>query len=122
MNNYRMRKGFKFVGFVIAASLLAGLVVMLLWNALLPVIFGVAKITLIQAIGLLILSRILFGGFPGRRRGYGGHPRHKKWREKMKAKWQNMSEEEREAMKAKMPWKKFGAWNDPADEEKPEAD
>ena len=50
-----------FAGFV----LLAGVAVMLLWNALIPTIFDVARITLIQALGLLILARILFCGRGG---------------------------------------------------------
>lgn len=38
-------------------------ITMLLWNALVPVIFGLGSITYIQALGLLILSKILFSGF-----------------------------------------------------------
>ncbi len=48
---------------------LGGTVVKLLWNALLPPLFGFPVVTLWQALGLLVLSRILFGGF-GR---HGGH-------------------------------------------------
>ncbi len=39
------------------------LVVMLLWNALLPAIFGLKAISYLQALGLLILSKIIFSGF-----------------------------------------------------------
>lgn len=42
---------------------------MLLWNALLPAIFGIVTITYWQALGLLVLGRLLFGGFG---RGGGG--------------------------------------------------
>ena len=49
-----------FVGLV----LLAGVAVMLLWNALIPTIFDVGRITWIQALGLLILARIS-GGWQG---------------------------------------------------------
>jgi NhaP-type Na+/H+ and K+/H+ antiporter len=42
---------------------IGSLVVMWLWNALLPVIFGVKMINFWQAAGLLILAKILFGGF-----------------------------------------------------------
>ncbi|MCB0704829.1 MAG: hypothetical protein KDC34_05940 [Saprospiraceae bacterium] len=122
MNNYRMRRGLKFTGVLLAGGLIAGLIVMLLWNALLPSILGVTTISLIQALGLLILSRILFGGFPGRRGSHGGHSRHRHWREKMKEKWHNMSEEEREAFKERYPWKKFASWKEEGEEQAAKAD
>ena len=39
-----------------------GLVLMSLWNWLMPALFGWKLITLWEALGLLILTRILFGG------------------------------------------------------------
>lgn len=52
-----------------------GSLVMLLWNAILPALFtGVRPIGYLQALGLLVLSRILFGGFRG---GPGGWHRHR---------------------------------------------
>jgi|SRR5215472_183584 len=45
---------------------LGGEIVLQLWNWLLPPIFGLPLITFWQALGLLALSRILFGGFGGR--------------------------------------------------------
>jgi len=47
---------------------LGGKVVQLLWNWLLPPLFGVPAVTFWQGLGLLVLSRILFGGL-----GRGGH-------------------------------------------------
>jgi hypothetical protein len=44
---------------------LGGGVVMLLWNWLLPPLFGLPEISLLQGFGLLALCRILFGGFGG---------------------------------------------------------
>lgn len=41
---------------------LGGMLVMWLWNALLPPLFGLPVVTFWQALGLLALSRILFGG------------------------------------------------------------
>jgi hypothetical protein len=38
-------------------------VVMYLWNLLLPEIIGIASINYWQSAGLIILSRLLFGGF-----------------------------------------------------------
>jgi len=63
---FRMR----FVGraiLVLGAFALFGYVVMLLWNAIVPGVFvGVRTLDYRQALGLLALSRILFGGFRGR--------------------------------------------------------
>jgi len=42
---------------------LGGEVVRQLWNWLLPPIFGLREITFWQALGILALCRILFGGF-----------------------------------------------------------
>ena len=54
-------------------------VVMLLWNGILPAVLHVGMITFWQAAGLLLLARILFGGFKGRRHYMGGgcHGRHR---------------------------------------------
>jgi hypothetical protein len=54
------------------ALALFGFVVMALWNAVLPAVTGLHAITFIQALGLLVLSRILFGGLRGWGRR-GGH-------------------------------------------------
>src|SRR5437764_609068 len=45
---------------------IGGEIVMQLWNWLLPPLFGWRPITIWQAIGILALCRILFGGFGGR--------------------------------------------------------
>jgi MFS family permease len=75
---------------------LGGWIVMSLWNYLLPALFGWRIITFWQALGLLILCRILFGGFGGHRmrhssrRGRWDHltpEEREKFREGMRAKW-----------------------------------
>ena len=68
---------------------LGGWVVMLLWNWLLPPLFGWHAVTFWQAIGLLALCRILFGGLSG----HGGGPRS---RQRMADGWEKMTPEERE--------------------------
>lgn len=57
--------------------LFGGIVVQWLWNWLLPDIFGLRRVTLWEALGLLALSRILFGGFGkgGSHDHSGGHRR-----------------------------------------------
>ncbi|MBE1237907.1 hypothetical protein IHV25_09655 [Phaeovibrio sulfidiphilus] len=44
---------------------LTALAVMLLWNALMPGIAGVPRLDYLQAAGLLVLCRLLFGGLSG---------------------------------------------------------
>jgi hypothetical protein len=81
---------------VIGGISLLGFVVMHLWNWLIPAIFsGAIAINYCQALGVLLLSKILFGGFKGRGGcgGCGSHRGH--WRSRWKAKWEGMSEEER---------------------------
>jgi len=66
-----------------------GAAVMLLWNAVLPDIIGVASINFWQALGLLALSRILFGGLAGIINHL--HRHHNPIQEK----WKNMTFEQR---------------------------
>jgi hypothetical protein len=77
---------------IAAGVYIFGSVVMLLWNGILPDLFGFGTITFWQGIGILVLSKILFGGFGS---GHSGRSnRHRKER------WMNLSPEEREKMKA----------------------
>jgi hypothetical protein len=71
-------------------------VVMLLWNGLMPELFGWHPIGFVQALGLLLLGRILFGRFGGH---WGGH-HHNAWRERMMDRWAQMTPEEREKFQA----------------------
>ena len=77
-----------------------GSAVMLLWNSLLPAIFGVGTITFWQAIGLLVLSKILFGGFRG---GHGHHKCHHGHRDDSHGRWMHLTPEQKEKMKSE--WK-----------------
>jgi hypothetical protein len=77
------------VAIVIVAFTVFGFVVTHLWNYLMPALFGLRMITFWQAVGLIILGRLLFGGF---RPGFGGAP----WRRHMMARWEQMTPEERE--------------------------
>lgn len=76
----------------LVAVLGIGALVMWLWNAILPSVFNVGRVSYWQALGILILSKILFDGLGGPKRH--GPPPHV-WREKFK----QMTEEEREAFK-----------------------
>jgi hypothetical protein len=89
------------VGIVIFAGI-GGELVMLLWNWLVPALFGGRPITFWQALGLLALCRILFGGF---RLGGHGSPRSR-IRERMAERWEQLTPEEREKCRQDF----FGRW------------
>jgi hypothetical protein len=78
-------------------SWIGGEVVMLLWNWLAPALFGLRPITFWQALGLLALCRILFGGFG---LGGGGHRPHS--RRRMAERWEQMTPDEREKFRQGM--------------------
>jgi len=90
-----MRKKWIFLAPLAILALLAfialgGVIVQQLWNWLLPPLFGWHQLTFWQALGILVLCRILFGGF-------GGHgPRGPKFRRRMAERWEAMTPEERE--------------------------
>ncbi len=50
---------------MLAAIALASLVVMLLWNAIAPAVMGWGVLSYLQAVGVFILSRLLFGRLGG---------------------------------------------------------
>ena len=89
--------GIKIVVGITFFFLIAGFGTMLLWNWLVPSLFNGPHIVFWQAIGLLALSKILFGGC-GKggwgRRGRCGHRGH--WKERMEERLVNMTPEERE--------------------------
>jgi Ca2+/H+ antiporter, TMEM165/GDT1 family len=74
-----------------------GQAVLHLWNWLMPATFGLHPITYWQALGLLGLSWLLFGGPRG---FFGGHRPH--WQHRMRARWQSMTPEERERFREGM--------------------
>ena len=96
MRKSRFLRVIKIALFGTLAVAALGFVVMSLWNALLPDIFGVRAIGFWQAVGLLILSKLLFGGF--RTHGGGGPS----WRRRFKERWEQMTPEERESFKQGM--------------------
>lgn len=81
---------------------IGGEVVMHLWNWLLPALFGLRQVTFWQALGLLALCRILFGGFGL----HGGGPRSN-IRRRIAERWEQMTPEEREKCRQGF----FGRWD-----------
>ncbi len=94
--NWKGKKPLLFLLVPIGIALMVW-VVMYLWNAILPEVVGVTPITYWQAFGILILSKILFGGF-GR-----GHSKHKSNRANFKEKIRPLTDEQKESFKEE--WK-----------------
>ena len=97
----RFLRGLKILVLVIVAAAVLSFVVMHLWNWLMPSIFGLRAITFAQAFGLLLLSKILLGGFHKHGRG-GGWGRRGEWKQKMKQRWDKMTPEERDRFRSGM--------------------
>ncbi|MDR2040324.1 MAG: hypothetical protein LBQ60_20605 [Bacteroidales bacterium] len=89
------KRGFGIIGMWIVILAAFSAAIMLLWNALIPGIFGLTAINFWQALGLFILARILFGGFfGGRKMMAGGMFHHHK--NPIREKWMKMTPEQRE--------------------------
>jgi hypothetical protein len=72
---------------------IGGVLVLLLWNWLLPPLFGFRQVTFWQALGLLALCRILFGGRSWHGSGRSGY------RRRIAERWERMTPEERERLR-----------------------
>ncbi len=92
---------------VILFTWIGGQIVMRLWNWLLPGLFGWKVITFWQALGLLVLCRILFGGF-----GRGGGVQRSRMRQRMAERWERMTPEEREKWRQSLRGR-CGPWQPP---------
>jgi hypothetical protein len=88
MRRNRVLKMVAALPLVVLLLALFGYVVMSLWNWLMPLLFGWHVITFWQALGIFVLSKILFGGLRG---GHGG-----RWRHRLNERWEHMTPEERE--------------------------
>ncbi len=109
MKRFWIFRALKFGVFAIIFVLAGGYIIMHLWNWLIPSIFSGA-INFYQALGILVLAKILFGGFgrhgwgrggcgQGCGNGYGGHHH---WKHRMEDRMASMTPEQREAFKQKM--------------------
>lgn len=95
------KRWYFFIPLILAALVGFGFVIMYLWNWLMPLLFHLPEITFWQTVGLLVLSRILFGGFGGRKHGH-GHGHHHRCQKNLHEKWENMTPEEREKFREHM--------------------
>ena len=118
-------RAIKFLFGAVVLTVVIGYVVMSMWNALIPAIFHAPYyLTFPQAIGLFILSKILFGGFRGG--GGWGHQgggapwaNRKMWRKKMEGRLATMTEEQRVEFRARMAkcGLRWARWTEGADAE-----
>lgn len=96
MRKHRAVRLFGIAVLALAAIALFGFIFMWLWNWVVPPVIGWHTVTYWQALALLVIGKILFGGFRG------GHGRHWSWRRRMRAKWEGMTPEEREKFREAM--------------------
>ena len=96
MKRYWIARGLRWVVFGAVGLAVASAVVMWLWNWVVPATFGLPVISLGQALALLVLSRLLLGGFRG------GLGRRMHWRHRMRERWERMTPEQRERFMAGM--------------------
>jgi hypothetical protein len=106
----------KVVAMIVAGILfviIGGQIVLHLWNWLLPPLFGWHVITFWQALGLLVLCRVLFGRMGGRGFSRGN------FRQRMRDRWDKMSPEERERFRDGMRGRCGSFGSEPNAEAKP---
>jgi hypothetical protein len=84
---------------IILGIALFTLVVMLLWNWLVPALFGGPVITYFQSLGLIVLSKIIFGGFGGGAAVF-QRARNRRFWDRFKEKMEHMTPEEKEKFRS----------------------
>lgn len=112
MKTWPIRYVARGIVFVLAAAAGFGFVVMTLWNAVIPAVFNGPTLTFWQAVGLLLLSHVLFRGWVPWRNG--GNWQHERWRRRFEEKLAAMTPDEREQFRAE--WKLRCGWHaEPSD-------
>jgi uncharacterized membrane protein len=96
INVMRVLKVLKVCLMVVVVAVVMSFVVKELWNWLMPGLFGLRVITWAQALGLLVLSKVLLGGF--HKHGGGGRG----WQRGTRDRWDRMTPEDRERFSAGM--------------------
>jgi hypothetical protein len=91
------RKRFFFIPLILVAVAAFGAITMLLWNALMPLLFHLPAINFWQALGLLLLGRIFFGF--GRSSGWWGG---NYWQYGLQERLSKMSPQDREEILKRM--------------------
>ncbi|MBD0333640.1 MAG: hypothetical protein ICV66_13420, partial [Chitinophagaceae bacterium] len=94
--SYRARRFLFFLPLFFLGVLVFGWIVMLLWNNVASPVLHISTVTFWQALGILVLSKILFSSFTGR----GGYSRDYR---KQKLMWNSMTPEQQQKFKEE--WK-----------------
>jgi hypothetical protein len=97
----RALKFLKMAVMILVAVAVFGWITKELWNWLIPSIFGLRRISIFEAIGLLLLGKILFGGFH-KHGHHGSWKERREWKQRMDARWAEMSDEDRAKFRAGM--------------------
>ena len=95
-------RGLRFALFGALFVALAGFVTMSLWNWLVPELFHGPLISLPQALGLLLLSRLLLGGFGGGGRAGAWARQRRAWQQRMAGRLESLSPEQQEQFRQQM--------------------
>lgn len=106
MKTWWIKKAFGLLALLALGIFVFGFLVMQLWNILIPDIFHGPTLTFWQAVGILVLSHILFRGVGGW--GHSGW-KHNHWKRKLEAKLAAMTPEEREKFKEE--YRRRCGWN-----------
>jgi hypothetical protein len=112
-----MNKGLMILKWTVVCLLfvfLFGWVTMFLWNYVVPPLFHGPEINFWQTLALLLLSKILFSGFGGKR--WGGH-NAMQWKHRYYEKLSSMSPADRERFKARMREKWCSKFPNPSGED-----
>lgn len=124
MKRWWILKGIKIAIMVLIFITAMSYVVMMLWNWLMPAVFSLGMITFWQALGILVLAKVLFGFG---RSGWGHHGHHhwkhgeaSMWKAKMKEKLEGMTPEERDKLRAE--WRRRCGWRYSEEEEEKKSD
>ena len=112
--SFWLQKAAKFIFFAALFVVAAGFATMSLWNWLMPIIFHLPALTFWQTLGLILLSRILTGGFG--RGGRSGWARGRAWKRQMQQRMEAFSPAEREKFRQQMRSRCAGSWGRPAAE------
>ncbi|MBA3648890.1 MAG: hypothetical protein H0W62_10145 [Chitinophagales bacterium] len=115
MKRWWIQKAIKMVALFLLTGTLMSFLLMTLWNWLMPAIFNLGMINFWQALGVLVLTKLLFGfgrgGWIHAGKYYGGSNGKEKggyWKQKMEEKLKNMTPEEREKFRTE--WRKRCGW------------
>jgi hypothetical protein len=97
-HGFKGRKLFFIIPFALLGLAVFTEILMLLWNNVLVQVVHVSAVSFWQALGLLVLSKILFGGFRG------AHWGRSQWKRNMMQRWDNMTPEEKDKFRGE--WEK----------------